>query len=396
MFRKRKKSLPEVIDFNAYVKIDDNYELMSMYDLYREIYETMNGYINNADLNDNTVGYMYKDGSGNVLSRGQQGASQPQLQFATNNYLLLPQTILYNSKHWVTNKKPFTCIPVWARNLGRFGHRGCLITKKHLIYQHHSGWPGIGGRILFLDENNQQHFRIVSDLLISSDFGDTVLVRLDEDVPETIKPCVFFGYPLLYFLSRNPNLVIFFCSHSRIRQALCYPGYGIYGSKNFDTNTIYNISPYWICWNSYYGIFDRIHKNKLLAYSMTDPNTGILLPAGTIVDPKDKKYNHITPPSRLWRDGLIGGDSGHMLGFIFRDRYIILGKNDGDNFMNEYERGVIDRKYTEDTMMVRYLNIEYEIILGAAARIKYQDQINIWEGGNADNYRPEYLTKYSV
>jgi hypothetical protein len=85
-----------------------------------------------------------------------------------------------------------------------------------------------------------------------------------------------------------------------------------------------------------------------------------------------------------------------MLGFIFRDRYIILGKNDGDNLMNEYERGVIDRKYTEDTILFRDFNIEYEIILGAAARIKYQDQINIWEGGNADNYRPEYLTKYSV
>lgn len=395
MFRKRRKSLPEIIDFEAYVKIGENYELMSMYDLYREIYDTMIGYINDADLNDNTVSYMYKNENGAILSY----TGSPGLTFqAVKNDL--PPIINYNTKHWITNKKPFTCVPVWSSRHLRFGHRGCLITKKHMIYQAHSAVPIVGDEILFLDENNQKVFRIVANSISQSWIGiDSGLVELNEDVPENIKPCMFLGYPLLHFLSINPSLVLFCSSHSRTRQALSYPCLHIRASnyENFNLNTTFKDTLYNTAWNNYYGATNTIDKRGLVSYNKIDPNTGQLIIAGTVESEKNKRYDHLTPPSQIWRDRPIGGDSGHVFGYIFRDRYIINGKNDGNiNFMNEYEGGIYDRVYPEDSIYFDHINNGYEIPLNMANRIKYQDQINIWQGENAENYRPEYLTKYSV
>ena len=356
MLIKSARSLQKIEDITAYVKNGDVYESASMKSVYKTIYNTMIGYINGADYNNGSITYLYKDNSGTVLDF---------FQFNAQYDYQLPSSILYNTKHWVTNKKPFTCIPVWNSHQRKWGHRGFLITKKHMVYQYHSTIPSIGTKVLFLDENNQRVYRDIVDrysLFGSPSPGnDSGLVRLDSDVPSSIVPAMFIGYPLHHFIANNTNNkyngnytntknIIYdpFCTmHTQYRRCNCQT----FGITYEPPNSLVQ------GWGVPNGVYD-------FTYSFKNENLG----------PNYRLKTYLNPPNSIWSDRSILGDSGHVKGFFYGDRYVLITKETSGSLMEEYEGD-----YTVGTSYVRY-----------------KDKIDEWEGANADNYRPEYLTVYSV
>lgn len=355
MLIKSARSLQKIEDIIAYVKNGDVYESASMKSVYKTIYNTMIGYINGADYNDGSITYLYKDNSGTALDWS---------PFHVQYDYQLPSSILYNTKHWATNKKPFTCIPVWNSHQRGWGHRGFLITKKHMVYQHHSTIPNIGTKVLFLDENNQRVYRDIVDrysLFGSPSLLDSGLVRLDSDVPSSIVPAMFTGYPLHHFIANNINnkyngnyintknrIYEPFCTmHNQYRRCSCHT----FGIDYLDSGSIFGD------WELSNGIFNFNYSFK---NSADKPNYHF------------KTY--LNPPNSIWSNTAISGDSGHVKGFFYGDRYILITKENSMSLMAEYEGD-----YTVGTSYVRY-----------------KDKIDEWEGVNADNYRPEYLTVYSV
>ncbi len=362
-----------IYDFTAYVKQENGqYINTSMRKLFFDIFLQMKGYIDNANYLDNTMTFLYKDGvTGEVLSF-QPFAKDINQIFGSGGI----NNIIYNPSHFIQNKSLLTSRPVWSSRHMRFGHRGTLITKRHVIYQNHSLVPRVGDYILFLDENNQKVMRTVinrydmgqydnGNTISSTDpnfyfYRDIGIVRLNEDVPDTIKPAMFIGRPYRDFLIHVNN--------HRARKYIS-------GTENIGFFKIF---------------YQYFYKDFRVRDSAISPD---IAKPGTSINSGFEDHTHsfyLPIPLKIWTRQLRDGDSGHAEGFFYKNRYIVKSFEGDSNHESFYYN-----EYRHDHPIDKYY-IPIGSTLGIIQRVSLREKIQEWEGSNSHNYEVDVLTKYSV
>jgi hypothetical protein len=196
-----------------------------------------------------------------------------------------------------------TCNSVWNSAVGFPSGKtgsGTLITKRHIIFAGHFEIPE-GTTVRFVTNNNVVVERNLVAIKRHPDyspyFPDLTVGVLDDDVPNTITPCITISESILNHLFENiRNIPVL--SINQDRYALIYDGAGIFSTYTTYTQPIYNDNH--ITRNQYFQpaiVGDSgtpqfiILKNKLVLLSMF--TFGGITPAGTSLAYQTEAINQL-------------------------------------------------------------------------------------------------------